>query len=175
MTANHYTSAPIEDPSLAAIRCYEDPSLQNTSTATIPAGTDIMFNSSNTMGHPGPIFFYMAKAPPGTDISTWTAAGAVWFKISEKGATIDEAGVHFETGMNSINATIPAAVPAGDYLIRAEHIALHLMGKPQFYVGCAQVTVTGNGSGTPSPLVAFPGAYKMSDAGIAFNIYGSPV
>jgi len=25
------------------------------------------------------------------------------------------------------------------------------------------------------PLVTFPGAYKTSDAGIAFNLYGSPV
>lgn len=175
MTANHYSSAPIEDPSIAAMRCYEDPSLQKTSVATIAAGSNIVFHSSNTMGHPGPVLFYMAKAPTGTDISTWKADGDVWFKISENGATVDDAGVHFETGMTAINATIPSAVPAGDYLIRAEHIALHKMGQPQFYVGCAQIKVTGGGSGTPSPLVAFPGAYKMSDAGIAFNLYGSPV
>jgi len=36
----------------------------------------------------------------------------------------------------------------------------------QFYISCAQVTVTGNGAGTPSPLVAFPGAYKPADRGV---------
>ncbi|RDI81964.1 hypothetical protein Vi05172_g8048 [Venturia inaequalis] len=175
MTENHYNSAPIEDPSLAAIRCHEDPSPQNTSVATISAGSKITFKASNTIGHPGPVLFYMAKAPRGTDITTWKADGAVWFKIYEKGATVDETGVHFETGMDSIKATIPAAVPSGEYLVRAEHIGLHKMMKPQFYVGCAQVRVTGGGKGKPGPLVAFPGAYKMSDAGVSFNLYGSPV
>ncbi|TLD34562.1 lytic polysaccharide monooxygenase [Venturia nashicola] len=175
MTENHYNSAPLEDPSLPAIRCFEDPSLPKTSVATMPAGSNIAFKASNTIGHPGPILFYMAKAPEDADISTWKADGEVWFKIYEKGATVDSTGVHFQTGMDSINATIPANVPAGDYLVRAEHIGLHKMKKPQFYIGCAQVRVTGGGSGTPGPLVAFPGAYEMDNAGISFNLYGSPV
>ena len=48
---------------------------------------------------------------------------------------------------------------------RIEDIALHVtydFGGAQFYIGCAQVTVTGGGTGTPGPLVAFPGAYTVS-------------
>ncbi|QDS74230.1 hypothetical protein FKW77_002664 [Venturia effusa] len=175
MTANHYDSAPLDDVSTDAIRCLEDPSHRKASVATMAAGSNIVFQASATIGHPGPALFYMAKAPAGTDVSTWTAEGDVWFKISETKPVVDISGVHFETGMSAINTTIPAAVPAGDYLIRAEHLALHKNGQPQFYVGCAQVKVTGGGNGTPGPLVAFPGAYKMSDPGIGFKIYGDPV
>lgn len=71
------------------------------------------------------------------------------------------------------NATVPAATPAGDYLLRVEHIALHMAmqaNKAQFYLACTQVQVTSSGNGTPGPLVAFPGAYQSSDPGILVNL-----
>jgi hypothetical protein len=61
------------------------------------------------------------------------------------------------------NTTIPAATPSGDYLLRVEHIALHMAmqaNKAQFYLACSQIKVTGGGNGIPGPLVAMPGAYK---------------
>lgn len=70
--------------------------------------------------------------------------------------------------------TIPAATPSGDYLIRVEHIGLHVaqsVGGAQFYISCGQITVTGGGIGTPGPLVAFPGAYSATDPGILIDIY----
>ena len=70
--------------------------------------------------------------------------------------------------------TIPPSTPAGDYLLRIEHIALHsasALNGAQFYISCAQIKVTGGGSGSPGPLVAFPGAYKATDPGIKVNIY----
>ncbi len=73
-----------------------------------------------------------------------------------------------------MNWNIPAATPSGDYLLRVEHIGLHSAssaGGAQFYISCAQITVTGGGAGTPSPLVAFPGAYKATDPGLMLNIY----
>lgn len=69
---------------------------------------------------------------------------------------------------------IPAATPTGEYLLRVEHIGLHsasAAGGAQFYISCAQITVTGGGGGTPGPLVAFPGAYKATDPGLMLNIY----
>ena len=69
--------------------------------------------------------------------------------------------------------TVPAALPSGDYLVRAEHTGLHIVNKPQFYIGCGQVTVTGGGNGVPGPLVAFPGAYAQGDKGI-FNNFNYP-
>ena len=49
------------------------------------------------------------------------------------------------------------------------HNANQLNGA-QFYISCAQISVTGGGAGTPGPLVAFPGAYKNTDPGIKYNI-----
>jgi hypothetical protein len=75
----------------------------------------------------------------------------------------------------SITANIPKNLPSGDYLLRIEHIALHQAsnaGGAQFYISCAQISVTGGGSGTPGPLVSFPGVYSANDPGIKVNIYG---
>lgn len=76
-------------------------------------------------------------------------------------------------GKSSFSVNIPSCIPAGDYLLRAEHIGLHGASSPggaQFYISCAQLTVTGGGSTEPSAKVAFPGAYKASDPGIQINI-----
>jgi len=173
MTTNHYSSAPVEDVSSPSIRCYEDRSRTPAKTMNIAAGSTVTFKSSNTMGHPGPVLFYMAKAPAG--VSSWDGSGQVWFKVYESGATTDNSGVHFKTGMDRISVKIPASLPQGEYLLRAEHIALHKPGSSQHYVACGQVKVSGGGSGRPGPLVAFPGAYKRSDPGLNYNMYGSPV
>jgi hypothetical protein len=77
-------------------------------------------------------------------------------------------------GLKTLNFTIPKATPSGDYLARIEHIGLHAASQKngaQFYLSCAQITVTGGGSGTPSPLVSFPGAYSATDPGILIQIY----
>jgi hypothetical protein len=70
--------------------------------------------------------------------------------------------------------TIPKNTPSGEYLLRIEHIALHQAsqaGGAQFYISCAQISVTGGGSGTPGPLVSIPGVYNANDPGIKVNIY----
>jgi hypothetical protein len=41
-------------------------------------------------------------------------------------------------------------------------------------VGCAQINVSGGGSGTPGPLVSFPGAYTGYEPGILIDIYNLP-
>jgi cellulase len=74
-----------------------------------------------------------------------------------------------------LDVKIPAALAAGDYLLRAEVIALHTAGSSggaQFYMSCYQLTVTGGGTLSP-PTVKFPGAYKASDPGIMINIHAA--
>lgn len=71
---------------------------------------------------------------------------------------------------------MPKNVPSGKYLLRVESIALHqaqAVGGAQIYLSCAQIEVTGGGSGTPGPLVAFPGAYTPTDSGLLWS-YSSP-
>jgi cellulase len=71
---------------------------------------------------------------------------------------------------------MPTCIAPGNYLLRAEIIALHSASKSmgaQFYMGCAQINVSGSGSTTGSSTVSFPGAYGQSDPGILVSIYDS--
>lgn len=72
-----------------------------------------------------------------------------------------------------VDFTMPTCVAPGQYLLRAELIALHSASKQggaQFYMGCAQINVSGSGS-KEGTTVSFPGAYSASDAGILVSIY----
>lgn len=72
-----------------------------------------------------------------------------------------------------IPITIPSCIPAGDYLMRNEQVALQLAqatNGAQFFLSCAQIRVTGGGSTQPADLVSFPGAYKADDPGILINV-----
>lgn len=74
-----------------------------------------------------------------------------------------------------VDVTIPENTPAGDYLLRAEVIALHTAaseGGAQFYMTCFQLTIDGSGSASPD-TVEFPGAYSASDAGILVDIHSA--
>lgn len=77
-----------------------------------------------------------------------------------------------------MDVPIPADTPAGDYLLRAEALALHTAGSSggaQFYMSCYQITVRDSGAGKSSAAVPagvrLPGAYKASDPGILVNIH----
>ena len=77
-------------------------------------------------------------------------------------------------GNEGVQYTIPECLAPGYYLVRHEIIALHAAWEypgAQFYPGCHQLEITGSGSTTPSDLVAFPGAYAGSDAGITYDAY----
>jgi hypothetical protein len=66
------------------IRCYElSPGTAAPATATVAAGTSVGFTVAPDIYHPGPLSFYMARAPSGETAATMTGAGSVWFKIWE--------------------------------------------------------------------------------------------
>lgn len=150
--------------------CNEKPGRPASGVLTIAAGSEIGLRASASMGHPGPSLWYMAKVPEGQDVDAWDPSGAVWFKIDENGNTPDS-WPPFVSEMSEISTTIPSGIAAGNYLLRYEHIGLHIAGGPQFYVTCVNLEVTGGGSTSPSNLVAFPGAYSASDPGLTFDIY----
>ncbi|EAT80025.2 hypothetical protein SNOG_12727 [Parastagonospora nodorum SN15] len=104
-------------------------------------------------------------------------SGKVWFKIDQEGLVsgTENAGVWAgDTILDTLlwTSTIPASLAPGNYLIRHELIAVHQANNPQFYPECSQWVVTGSGTSSPSDsyLVSFPGAYKGTEPGIAFNI-----
>ena len=117
--------------------------------------------------HYGPVLVYMAKV---SDAKTATSGS--FFKVAEDGYT----GTTASWGTEILNAncgkrafTVPKSIASGDYLVRAEAIALHAgAGQPQPYVTCFQVKVTGGGSANPAG-VSFPGGYKLRYVKIALE------
>jgi hypothetical protein len=112
-----------------------------------------------------------------------------WFKIKEIGpdfssgqAKWDLSG-QYNMGVLAFNTdsytatysvNIPSQIPAGEYLLRIEQLGIHNPGSPpQFYLSCAQLKVTGGGSGNPSPTVKIPGHVKSTDSGYTANIYNN--
>lgn len=117
----------------------------------------------------------MSKAPSGTSLSNYDGSGD-WFKIADIGPTFTGSCQATWNLAGSYSVTIPKSVPNGDYLLRVQQLAIHNPypgGIPQFYISCAQVTVTGGGSGTPVPTVKIPGAFKSTDPGYTANIYSN--
>jgi cellulase len=69
---------------------------------------------------------------------------------------------------------LPPTLKSGNYLVRAEALALHTAGGlngAQFYMSCYQVNVKGSGTQALPAGVKFPGAYKNTDPGILVDIY----
>ncbi|ESK95699.1 glycoside hydrolase family 61 protein [Moniliophthora roreri MCA 2997] len=178
MTANHIDQEPLTDVTSDGVRCFEDPSAVpgDAGIVTVTAGSEVGFKASNTMGHPGYFSAYMSKADAAD--SADAGKGATWFKIWEWSPTYSDGMLTFESeGITEFTFTIPASVPNGQYLLRGEQIALHAAseeGGAQLYIACAQISVEGGGSGSPSPTVSFPGAYSPTDPGIKLNIYALP-
>ena len=76
------------------------------------------------------------------------------------------------SGLTQVTFTLPPSLPSGQYLVRAEQIALHVaqsFGGAQFYISCAQINVANGGSGTPGPLVSIPGVYTGNEPGILIS------
>ncbi|KAK7186888.1 hypothetical protein DPSP01_007072 [Paraphaeosphaeria sporulosa] len=125
-------------------------------------------------GHPGPITHMLFG--PVDSAKAATGVGS-WFKIDELDY-VD--GKWANEIMGAANMThefkLPTGLPSGEYLLRSEMLALHgaqTVGGAQFYIGCAQLKITGTGSdGACGPEIKLPGAYNAEDANIYIpNVY----
>ncbi|KAG8884629.1 hypothetical protein FRB97_003685 [Tulasnella sp. 331] len=124
--------------------------------------------------HYGPMQVYLAKVD-----NALTAVGSSqsWFKIAEMGMPSSDPDYWGTEVLNDncghYTVTIPKDIANGNYLLRAEVIALHVasgLDGAQFYMSCYQINVTGGGTATPAG-VSLPGAYSATDPGILINIY----
>ncbi|KAJ2138778.1 hypothetical protein IW136_003026, partial [Coemansia sp. RSA 678] len=127
--------------------------------------------------HLGPCMVYMAPLES-------NGSGNVWFKIFEDGydaATSTWCVNKIRNNGGKLDVALPADIKSGDYLVRTEIIALHESDTDyavnpargsQFYVNCAQVSVTNGGSAEPQGY-AIPGIYKSTTPGVIFNLYSS--
>ncbi|KAL0633089.1 hypothetical protein Q9L58_008045 [Maublancomyces gigas] len=175
---------PITSPTTGDIQCNAGGNKGVAGICTVPAGGTVTVEMHQQPGdrvctneaiggnHDGPVIVYLSKVGDATK-----DVGGKWFKIFQNGLVKTD-----YWGTDALNAncgkqvvTIPADIAAGDYLLRAEVIALHVagsLGGAQFYVSCYQLRITGGGSANPAG-VSFPGAYSATDPGILFNLYGS--
>ncbi len=198
------SNTPITDVSSNAIRCNAGTSPVLRKCAVTPGSTvtvemhqqpnDRSCGSQAIGGaHYGPVTVYLSKVPDSS-----TADGASdWFKVFEVGWKANPSGGSGDDDMwgtkdlntccGKMDVPLPADLAAGDYLLRAEALALHTAGAPsgaQFYVTCYQLQVGGSsGAGgttanasalalsTPYQTVKFPGAYSARDPGILVNIH----
>lgn len=130
--------------------------------------------------HYGPVLVYMAAVD---DAASAVGSDSAWFKVfQDTWASAGSTGSDDNWGTKDLNTcggkmdvVIPEDLAPGDYLVRAEAIALHSAGSEggaQFYMTCYQITVTGSGTAV-ADTVSIPGAYAASDAGILINIYQS--
>ncbi|KAK3904856.1 glycosyl hydrolase family 61-domain-containing protein [Staphylotrichum tortipilum] len=138
-------------------------------TGTAP--NDIMDST-----HLGPTIAYLKKV---NDAASDSGIGGGWFKIQEDGFNNGVWGTSkVINGQGKHAIKIPDCIAPGQYLLRAEMIALHGAGNypgAQFYMECAQLNIVG-GSGTKTPsTVSFPGAYSGTDPGVKISIYYPPV
>ncbi|KAG5651057.1 hypothetical protein H0H81_010039 [Sphagnurus paluster] len=159
-------NSPVESVTGNTIRCNVNPTAAS-QTVSVASGSTIGFKLDNTLYHTGPAAIYLGKAP--STAAAWDGSGANWFKIAEWGATFDPLKFTAD-GQSQLTTTIPASVPAGEYLVRIEVIGLHVAGAPQWYISCAQIKITGGGSGNPAK-VSIPGYVSANDAGLTVNIY----
>ncbi|KAI0809961.1 lytic polysaccharide monooxygenase [Xylaria sp. FL0064] len=148
-------------------------------------------------GHKGPVMAYLQKVVDATQDS---GVGSGWFvplyihgrgkwklktdkqthrfKIQESGFSNGVWGT--DTVINSggnQQIHIPDCIEDGQYLLRAEMIALHgarSVNGAQLYMECAQINITG-GKATKAPATAsIPGIYKSNDPGLLIDIYNKP-
>ncbi|KAI0165282.1 lytic polysaccharide monooxygenase [Hypoxylon sp. FL1284] len=135
---------------------------------TLTSGPNDVMESS----HLGPTLAYLKKVDDATSDKGY---GDGWFKIQHDGYSDGVWGtskVIDDAGKQPIE--IPDCLEDGQYLLRAEMIALHAAGSSmgaQLYMECAQINITG-GKATKTPTTySLPGIYKQDDPGILINIY----
>ncbi|SPN99287.1 related to cel1 protein precursor [Cephalotrichum gorgonifer] len=184
-------NGPIEDVTSNSLACNgpPNPTTPTDHIITVEAGSNVTAIWRYMLGttgsapndvmdstHKGPTMAYLKKV---SNAATDSGVGNGWFKVQEdglNGGTWGTEKVINGAGRHEIH--IPECIEPGQYLLRAEMLALHGAGNypgAQFYTECAQINVVG-GTGTKTPsTVSFPGAYKGTDPGVKVNIYWPPL
>jgi len=167
---------PITDFSSSAMTCNGGTSA--TLSATISAGENITAIWAQWTHQQGPVTVWMYACNGAFTSCTGTSKN--WFKIDQMGMTAPPlTGTNWGVAVVMANlkwtSTIPARLAPGNYLIRHELLAIHQANTPQWYPECAQLTVTGSGTATPSGsyLTTIPGYDSASNPNIDIDIYTS--
>jgi cellulase len=166
---------PIQDVTSQSLACNGDPNptMSTDVVIDVTAGSTVtaIWRHTLTSGpgevmdpsHLGPTLAYLKKVD---DAKSDPGPGDGWFKIQEDGfdgnvwgtsKVINNGGKH--------EITIPDCIEPGQYLLRAEMIALHGAGTypgAQFYMECAQLNIVGGSGAATPPTHSIPGIYNVS-------------
>ncbi|KAF8159610.1 glycoside hydrolase family 61 protein [Crassisporium funariophilum] len=170
---------PVKDITLDAMACNVDNRVVP-STIQVKAGDKVTFEwYHDTRGddiiassHKGPVLVYIAP-------TSSNGVGSVWTKLWDDGYTGTSWAVDKLIAATGQHDVVIPDIPAGDYLLRPEIIALHEgdvaynvnpVRGAQFYMNCVQVQVTSSGNATLPSDATFPGTYTYSP-GVVWNIY----
>jgi len=147
-------------------------------SATLAAGQTVTAIWAQWTHQQGPVMVWMYKCSGA--FSACDGSGQGWFKIDQMGMTAPPlTGTSWGTAVVYAKlqwtSTIPASLAPGNYLIRHELLALHQADTPQWYAECAQLTITGSGTATPSSsyLASIPAYASANDPGVMIDIYTS--
>ncbi|KAF2125715.1 carbohydrate-binding module family 1 protein [Dothidotthia symphoricarpi CBS 119687] len=183
------SNSPIEDYTSTALQCNVNPAAASGKCAFEAGDTvtvemhqhDTRSCTEEGLGgaHWGPVLAYMSKV----EDAAAADGSSEFFKVYQNGWKKNAAASQGDNdywGTKDLNYNcgkldfvIPSDLAPGDYLLRAEAIALHAAstsGGAQHYVTCYQLTVTGSGSATPAG-VTFPEAYTKTGPGLGFSIH----
>jgi hypothetical protein len=142
-----------------------------TSVRSIKAGGDFTFTLDTAVYHQGPTSVFISKAP--SSVKNYQGDGT-WAKIADVGPTFSGNSANWVMSQ-TYSFKLPTCLPDGEYLLRIQQLGIHNPypgGIPQFYISCAQISVTGGtNTGSFNPSLRIPGAFKESDSGYQANIY----
>ncbi|EPS35788.1 hypothetical protein H072_10712 [Dactylellina haptotyla CBS 200.50] len=191
------TVSPITNPNSGDLACGFPPGngqgMKGNERAVVQPGSKLTFewhiNWSGSLSgpdgvtdisHKGPCAIYMRKISNSVTAIANDPREPGWFKIWEDG--VDQNGVFCTTRMRNNGGVFSARVPKhlenGDYLIRAETITLNNAAEPnnqpQWYVGCAQVTLKDSEAPFVQPeTIPIPGGdyANLNMPGLSYNIW----
>ncbi|KAJ3571921.1 hypothetical protein NP233_g3443 [Leucocoprinus birnbaumii] len=127
-------------------------------------GDDIIHPS-----HLGPVQVWIAPA-----------SGDNWTKLFSDGYSDGSWGVDKLIAAGGKHTIAIPQIPAGDYLLRAEIVALHEawvsytedpIHGAQHYMSCTQITIASGGNQDLPGGTSWPGSYTDDTPGIVFDIY----
>ncbi|KAI1497986.1 glycosyl hydrolase family 61-domain-containing protein [Biscogniauxia marginata] len=161
------SNSPVTDVTSNDIACNVD-GTDGTGVETIAANAgDTITVQWDQSTHPGPIT-HMLYGPVDSAAAA-TGVGAGWFKIDELDYVEGKWANEIMSAQDMKHTfSLPSNLASGEYLLRSEMLALHGaqdLNGAQFYIGCAQLKVTGTG-GACSPEISLPGAYGAEDEDI---------
>jgi hypothetical protein len=126
--------------------------------------------------HKGPIISYIASCEG--ECTSVDKTKLEWVKFQQAGLAGKEwVTDRFLKAGKTSNATIPAALKAGNYVLRHEMIALHAAqnGNAQFYPQCVNLKVSGTGQAVPKGGVRGTKLYRPKEPGVVYDLYKKEV